>query len=93
MDLLLILFRNDDCDICSLVAKELLYNPINCDVTIRNIDNEYNFSIIEKYKLKEYPTIILVDLDRNKEIHRFIGFVDSKTINNKIKEYESKYMV
>lgn len=93
MDLLLILFRDSDCDICSLVLRELLNNPLNCDIVVRNIDNKHNTGIIKKYKLKEYPTSILVDLDKNKQIHRFIGFVDSETINNKIKEYESKYMV
>lgn len=93
MDLLLILFRDSDCDICSLVLRELLNNPLNCDIVVRNVDNKYNSGIIKKYKLKEYPTSILVDLNKNKQIHRFIGFVDSDTINNKIKEYESKCMV
>lgn len=93
MDLLLILFRDSDCDVCSLVLRELLNNPLNCDIVVRNVDNKYNSGIIKKYKLKEYPTSILVDLNKNKQIHRFIGFVDSDTINNKIKEYESKCMV
>lgn len=93
MDLLLILFRDSNCDICSLVLRELLNNPLNCDIVVRNVDNEFNSGIIHKYKLKEYPTSILVDLNKNKQIHKFIGFVDSETINNKIKEYESKCMV
>ena len=64
-----------------------------CDIKICHAKHDSSIELIKRYNISSFPTIILTDLDANKEVYRFVGFIDSKTINNKIKEYEAKSLV
>lgn len=92
MNIKLILFKDSNCDNCKLIQNELLNNPPNCDVTICHVKHECSKCVISKYNLISFPTTILFD-ENNKEIHRFIGYVDSKTINKQIDKYVTECMV
>ena len=93
MNIEAILFKDSDCDNCKLEQDELFNNPPKCDIKICHAKHDSNIELIKHYNVNSFPTIILTDLDANKEVYRFVGFVDSETINNKIKEYESKHLV
>lgn len=92
MNFNVILFKDSNCDLCKLMQQELIDNPPNCDVKIVNVDREgcnYETGI---YDVKYFPTTLLIN-DKDVVINRFEGFIDSKSINVNIKEYETKYMV
>ena len=93
MNLKLLLFKDSDCGNCKLVQDELFNNPPMCNIKICHAKHESSIKSIKRYNINRFPTIILTDLDTNKEVCRFVGFIDSKTIDNKIKEYESKSLV
>ncbi len=93
MNIEAILFKDSDCDNCKLEQDELFNNPPRCDIKICHAKHESSIELIKHYNVNSFPTIILTDSDTNKEVYRFVGFVDSETIDNKIKEYESKHLV
>nr|DAG97071.1 MAG TPA: Thioredoxin-like domain [Crassvirales sp.] len=93
MNIEAILFKDSDCNNCKLEQDELFNNPPMCDIKICHAKHESSIELIKHYNINSFPTIILTDLDANKEAYRFVGFVDSETIDNKIKEYESKHLV
>ena len=93
MNIEAILFKDSDCGNCKLVQDEFFNNPPMCDIRICHAKHDSSIELIKRYNISSFPTIILTDLDANKEVYRFVGFIDSKTINNKIKEYETKYLV
>ena len=93
MNLEAILFKDSDCGNCKLVQSEFFNNPPRCDIKIFHAKHESSIELIKRYNISSFPTIILTDLDANKEVCRFVGFIDSETIDNKIKEYESKHLV
>lgn len=88
-----ILFKDSDCGNCKLVQDEFFNNPPMCDIKICHAKHDSSIELIKRYNISSFPTIILTDLDANKEVYRFVGFIDSKTIDNKIKEYEAKSLV
>ncbi len=71
------------CGQCKAVTKEFELHPIN--VPIENVDAEENTELINKYKIKNIPTMILLD-DNEKVVETWHGIVKSEVINNKIKE-------
>lgn len=87
-----ILFKNKHCDLCKLMQQELIDNPPNCDVKIINVDREGCNYETDLYAVEYFPTTLLID-DKGIVINRFEGFIDSKSIDINIKEYETKYMV
>lgn len=93
MNIEAILFKDSDCDNCKLVQDELFNNPPKCNIKICHAKHETSIELIKHYNINSFPTIILIDLDANKEVYRFAGLVDSETIDNKIEEYESKHLV
>lgn len=93
MNIEAILFKDSDCDNCKLEQDELFNNPPMCDIKICHAKHESSTELIKHYNINRFPTIILTDSDANKEVYRFVGFVASETIDNKIKEYESKHLV
>lgn len=93
MNIEAILFKDSDCGNCKLVQDEFFNNPPMCDIRICHAKHDSSIELIKRYNISSFPTIILTDLDANKEVYRFVGFIDSKTINNKIKEYEAKSLV
>lgn len=88
-----ILFKDSDCGNCKLVQDEFFNNSPMCDIKICHAKHDSSIELIKRYNISSFPTIILTDLDANKEVYRFVGFIDSKTIDNKIKEYEAKSLV
>lgn len=92
MNFKVLLFKDLNCDLCKVMQQELMDNPPAADVTIININRENCSTDAKLYNVISYPTIILMTED-NKIINRFEGFVDSKSININIKQYETKYMV
>lgn len=93
MNIKAILFNDSDCNNCKLVQDEFINNPPMCDISICHAKHESSINLIKKYNVNKFPTIILINTKINKELNRFTGFVDSQTIDNKIKEYETKHLV
>ena len=92
MNFKVLLFKDLNCDLCKIMQQELIDNPPAADVTIINVNRESCSTDAKLYNVDYYPTIILMTED-NKIINRFEGFVDSKSININIKQYETEYMV
>lgn len=87
-----ILFKDSDCDLCKLMQTELLENPPEADVEIIHVGRE-NCSIkAEIFGVDYYPTTFILNKD-NVIIGKFLGFIDSNSININIKEYEAKHLV
>lgn len=92
MNFKVLLFKDLNCDLCKVMQQELMDNPPAADVIIINVNRESCSTDAKLYNVVYYPTIILMTGD-NKIINRFEGFVDSKSININIKQYETEYMV
>lgn len=88
----IILFKDSNCDLCKLMQQELMDNPPAADVTIINANKESCSTEVEKYSINYFPTILLIDKN-GVIINRFEGFVDSKSIDINIKQYETECMV
>ena len=88
----LLLFKDSNCDICKLMQQELIDNPPAADVEIIHVSRENCSEKTVIYDINYYPTILLLD-EKGVIINRFEGFVDSKSIDTNIKDYETKYMV
>ena len=92
MNFKLLLFKDSNCDLCKLMQQELIDNPPTADIIIIHVNRENCFADAELYNVVYYPTIILMTED-NKIIGRFEGFVDNKSIDINIKQYETECMV
>lgn len=88
-----ILFKDSNCDLCKVQQQELMDNPPAADLEIIHIKHEHNIALAEKHNISTYPTTILIEEDTDYEINRFEGFVDSKSIDININDYETKRMV
>lgn len=88
----ILLFKDSNCDICKLMQQELIDNPPAADVEIIHVSRENCSEKTVIYDINYYPTILLLD-EKGIIINRFEGFVDSKSIDINIKDYETKYMV
>lgn len=88
----ILLFKDSNCDICKLMQQELIDNPPAADVEIIHVSRENCSEKTVIYDINYYPTILLLD-EKGVIINRFEGFVDSKSIDINIKDYETKYMV
>lgn len=91
MNFNVVLFKDSNCDLCKVMQQELMDNPPNADVTILHIKHSYSKDVAIKENITEYPTIIIYYGET--EIARRSGFVDSKTIDKIIEQYETKCMV
>ena len=87
MNLQLFLFKDNNCDLCKVMQQEITNNPPKCDSTIICAKHAFGQAIVGMYRVKRFPTAILVDDDANMEIYRWEGRVDSKTINKEIDNY------
>lgn len=92
MNYIVILFKDSDCDLCKLMQEELLNNPPEADVEIVNVSRENCSKEAKLFGVDYYPTTVILNRD-NAIIGRFLGFIDSNSININIKEYEAKCMV
>lgn len=88
----ILLFKDSNCDICKLMQQELIDNPPAADVEIIHVSRENCSEKTVIYDINYYPTILLLD-EKGTIINRFEGFIDSKSIDTNIKDYETKYMV
>lgn len=88
----ILLFKDSNCDICKLMQQELIDNPPAADIEIIHVSRENCSEKTAIYDINYYPTILLLD-EKGVIINRFEGFVDSKSIDINIKDYETKYMV
>lgn len=88
----ILLFKDSNCDICKLMQQELIDNPPAADVEIIHVSRENCSEKTVIYDINYYPTILLLD-EKGAIINRFEGFIDSKSIDTNIKDYETKYMV
>lgn len=87
-----LLFKDSNCNICKLMYHELIDNPPAADVEIIHVSRENCSEKAVIYDVNYYPTILLLD-EKGDIINRFEGFIDSKSIDINIKEYETKCMV
>ena len=87
-----LLFKDSNCDICKLMYHEFIDNPPSADVEIIHVSRENCSEKAVIYDVNCYPTILLLD-EKGDIINRFEGFIDSKSIDINIKEYETKCMV
>lgn len=85
------LFKDSSCDNCKLMQQELLDNPPDAEIRIIHIKYENGNTRAKLENITIFPTIILFDAEN--EITRLSGFVDSKTINEIFKKYETESMV
>lgn len=76
------------CGPCQTMNKRLKDFNI-CDVIHYDVDNEdeKTTSIVEKYKIRNIPVIILVD-DNNTELKRWNGLTNIADIENEIKLHQ-----
>lgn len=76
------------CGPCQTMNKRLKDFNI-CDVIHYDVDNEdeETTSIVEKYKIRNIPVIILVD-DNNTELKRWNGLTNIADIENEIKLHQ-----
>ena len=88
MNIQLFLFKDNDCDLCKVMQQELTDNPPKCDSTIICAKHAFGRSLCKEYSVKTFPTIVLIDDDKNKVISKWEGYIDCDSINNKIEEYE-----
>lgn len=79
---------------CYKQEMELFNNPPACDVIFKNCDDDYIIWEAEQRGVINVPFCILyTDKECIKEVARWDTFVNSETINNTIKDYETKHLV
>lgn len=91
MNFQVILFKDSDCDLCKLMQQELMENPPAADIKIVRHIGQSTFDIIG-LEIDTFPTTFILD-EKGLKVKVFEGFVDSKTIDACIKDYERKYIV
>lgn len=91
MNINIILFKDSNCDLCKLIQQELINNPPKADISIVHVKHDNVKQIAYDNKVTIFPTIIIYY--NNIEIKRYEGFIDSKTIDKYIEDYETKSMV
>jgi thioredoxin 1 len=52
------------------------------DLTFKEIDAEEDFELAEQYRIRNVPTILLID-ENEKELKRYVGFINEE----KLKEF------
>lgn len=92
MNLKVLLFKDSSCDLCKIMQQELIDNPPAADLKIIHVSREDCSHEANLYNIKTYPTILLIN-DKDEIIGKFEGFIDSKSIDINIKEYEAKCLV
>ncbi len=90
-DVKVILVIKSDCPICSDMKKELIDNPIDCDILIHK-QNIKKDSIVEIYNITVFPTVLLINANTEEEIGRYEGFIDYETLNDFI-NYAAEHLV
>ena len=88
----ILLFKDSNCNICKLMQQELIDNPPAANIEIIHVSRENCSEKTVIYDINYYPTILLLD-EKGVIINRFEGFVDSKSIDINIKQYETECMV
>ena len=79
---------------CYRQEMELFNNPPKCDVVFKNCDDDYIIWEAEQRGVVTVPVCILyLDNDCITEIYRWNDFVNTKTIDKTIEDYETKYLV
>ena len=87
-----LLFKDSNCDLCKLMQQELMENPPAADVTMIHVNRENCSNEASLYNVEYFPTTLLLN-EKGTIINRFEGFIDSKSIDTNINEYEAKCMV
>ena len=87
-----LLFKDSNCDLCKLMQHELMDNPPKADVKIIHVGRENSPEELLEYGVDWYPTTLLLN-DEGTIINRFEGFIDSKSIDINIQQYETKPLV
>lgn len=67
-------------------------NPPAAELKIMHVGREAASNEANFYNIEHFPTILLLD-EKGNILNRFEGFVDSKSIDININEYETKLMV
>lgn len=88
----IVLFKINDCNLCTLMQLELIENPVNTNIRIVNAEDEISFKEVELYNIVYFPTTLLL-ADDGRIINRFEGFINSESINVNIKNYETEHLV
>lgn len=79
---------------CYRQKMELFNNPPKCDVVFKNCDDDYIIWEAEQRGVVDVPVCILYSDDNCiNEINRWNGFVNTKTIDKFIEDYEAEYLV
>lgn len=92
MNFNVVLFKDSNCDLCKLMQQELMDNPPNCSVKIVHVGREGCNYETGLYDVTRFPTTLILNNEKV-AIKRFEGFIDSKTINKILKEYETECVV
>lgn len=90
----IVLYKDSNCDLCKTQQQEFINNPPCCDVTILHVKHGNGMieSIAKSFNITSFPTTIL-SKENGSQVYRWEGFVSSKIIDSKIKEYETKHLV
>lgn len=87
-----LLFKDSNCNLCKLMQQELMENPPAADIAIIHVDRASCSNEATLYNIEYFPTTLLLN-EKGTIINRFEGFIDSKSIDTNINEYEAKHMV
>lgn len=77
------------CGQCKVLSRNFKETPIIIPIEEIDIEKDENEYLVDRYKVRNLPTTILVD-EKGNTLYIWHGIVKSKLINNKIKEYESR---
>ncbi len=70
------------CGMCRVMDKNLEGFKA-CEVIKYDVEDDENESVVEKYKVKNLPTMILIDGEGN-PVEKWHGVVNAKVIEDKI---------
>lgn len=88
MNIKLILYKNESCELCKAVQEELMNNPPSVEIIIKSTKNEETRKEAELLQITSFPCSILKNMDTEENLYRFYGFVFNEIIDNIIKRYE-----
>lgn len=78
-------FYADWCAPCKVMAKKLEGFDA-CEVVSVNVDSDEGEPLSEKFKIRNLPTMVLVD-DEEKELERWTGLVEINKIRDVINSF------
>lgn len=81
----LLQFKAVWCNPCKMQTKEFEESPIDIELEAIDVDEDEK-DLANTYKVRSVPTMLLIG-DKDEEIHRWVGFTKSDTINTLINSH------